>query len=167
MLRAALAILSLVAATLACAADPDTYLLEYESFVPNKWFNDRAGPSEPLLTVISTEDAWRSLWASFEPRMAREPARRQPYPLPPIDFSRYSLVVAALGPSGDDSVAIRTIRDLGSKITVSLVAVRPGRGCMVTTDVKYPIALALIARTDKPVSFGVVKAVVSCTSTDH
>lgn len=146
------------------AREPDIYFLEYQSFIPDKHFSNIAGPDQPLLTVINTESEWKSLWTSIEPRMSRDMGQSQPHPVPRIDFARYSLVVVALGRNGGQSVAIEAIRNLGSRIAVSLVALRPGPGCLVTTDVRYPIALALIARTDKPIDFGVTDALITCES---
>ena len=145
------------------AGEPDIYLLEYQSFVPNRYFSNTAGgPDRQLLTVINTVSEWKSFWASIEPRMDRDIAQTRPHPLPRIDFARYSLLVAALGENGGRSVAIESIHNFGAKITVSLVALHPGPGCVVTMDIRYPIALALIARTDKPVDFGVTNAVMTC-----
>lgn len=154
-------------AAAAQAGEPDIYLMGYEWFVPNKYFRDTAGPDRRLMTVINTESEWQTLWESFEPKMARDVAQKNPYPLPPIDFTRHSLLVAVLGAGGAQSIAIETVRNMGSDIVVTVVALRPGPGCVVTTDVKYPIALALIPRTDKHVRFGVTTATFGCGDAAH
>ena len=144
------------------AAEPDTYLLEYRSYVPIRDFSNTAGPDKRLLTLINTEAEWKSLWTSMEPRMSRDMSQTKPHPLPRIDFSRYSLLVAALGENGALSVSIQSVHRIGNRIRVSLIALSPGPGCVVTMNVTYPIALALIARTEKPVDFDITNALVRC-----
>ena len=166
-MRYALSLVALLAlAPSALAGDPDIYPMGYELYVPSKYFRPTAGPNQRLMTVINAQPEWEKLWGSLDP-MARDMAQKDPYPAPEIDFKRYSLLVAALGSGGGESVAIEQVRNIGSDIIVNVVALRPGPGCMVTTEVKYPIALALIPRTVKHVRFGVTKATFACGSDDH
>jgi len=166
-MRYALSLVALLAlAPSALAGDPDIYPMGYELYIPSKYFRPTAGPNQRLMTVINAQPEWEKLWGSLDP-MARDMAQKDPYPAPEIDFTRYSLLVAALGSGGGESVAIEEVRSIGSDIIVNIVALRPGPGCMVTTEMKYPIALALIPRTVKPVRFGVTKATFACGSDAH
>jgi hypothetical protein len=167
-MRYALSLVALLAlAPSAQAGDPDVYPMGYELYIPSKYFRPTAGPNQRLMTVINAQSEWEKLWGSLEPEMARNMAQKDPYPVPEIDFTRYSLLVAALGSGGGESMAIEAVRNIGSDIIVNLVALRPGSGCMVTTEMKYPIALALIPRTDKSVRFGITTATFACGGEAH
>jgi hypothetical protein len=149
---------------MALAAEPDMYLLGYEVFVPSKSFERVSGPDRPIMAALRTESQWRTFWDSIEPRMPRDTAQSGPYPLPHIDFGRYTLLVTALGqePTGGYSIAIDAVRNLGSMIEVSVIALRPGPNCVVTTGRTHPLALALLQRTEKKVKFDVTNAAIAC-----
>jgi hypothetical protein len=146
------------------AAEPDSYPMTFQSYVPSKYFDHVDGPDRPLTAAIRTQADWQSLWESIEPRMSRDADRHQPYPLPEIDFTRHTLIVIAMGrePSGGFMVAIDRILRLGSSVRVLAIATRPGSDCVVTDAFTYPITLALIPRTDSPITFEISKAAITC-----
>jgi hypothetical protein len=143
---------------------PDAFQVEYETFRPTLYFGLHEGPDAPTFTTIRSERDWREFWPQIETRMARDMDQRDPHPLPPIDFTRQILLVAALGmkPTGGFSVSIRSVVEDSSRITVNVVAVSPGKNCMVTLTTTNPIALILIAKTSKPVQFSTTRAELPC-----
>lgn len=81
-----------------------------------------------------------------------------------IDFSRYTMVVAALGtrPNNGYAVLIRGVYDGGSSIVVGLTELIPGPGCAVALELTHPMTIALIPRSTKPVEFIGYKASMDC-----
>jgi len=151
---------------------PDSFLIEYQAYRPNLAFAPDRGPRNflnSLFTAIRSEPDWRGLWSQIEPGLAREDAsQRRPYPFPSIDFTRKTLLVAALGtqPTGGYSVSINSVVEYRSQITVYVVALKPVN-CGdqlngVTLLVTSPIALALIPKTSKPVKFSITEAQSAC-----
>jgi hypothetical protein len=165
-MRLAIALVVMAAVAPIDAVEPDIYLLEYQSYIPDKHFsNIRGGPDRYLMAVLNTQNEWDALWVSMEPRMSREMGHIQPCPPPKIDFSHYSLVVAALGETSDDrAVFIRQLEVFGSIIHVGVMTLSSGSGCVHLNERVHPVALALMQRTDKKVQFDVQNVVIPCGS---
>ena len=166
-MRLAIALVLMAGVAPIGAAEPDTYLLEYQSYIPDKHFsNIRGGPDQYLMTILKTQAEWQALWVSMEPRMSREMGQmQQPYPPPKIDFAHYSLVVAALGETSDGrSVFIQQMQVFGSIIHVGVITLSSGSGCMHLNERVHPVALALMQRTDKQFQFDVRNLVIPCES---
>jgi len=148
---------------------PDTYLIEYQAFRPNLYFTGNEGPEIATFTAIQSEPEWRKLWAELEPRLPRDMRQSAPHPFPRIDFTRHTLLVAALGtkPTGGFSLSVESVAENPASITVNLVALNPGKGCgdkiygltLITT---HPIVLLLIAKTSKPVQFETMQVEPAC-----
>jgi len=150
--------------TMAPASEPDTWLIEYQAFSPDRFFSVDDGPDQAMFTAVQSEKAWRALWSEIEPKLSRNMEQVAPHPFPPIDFARYTLLVAALGtkPSSGFRVAIESVQNFPSRILVSIIALRPGRNCPVFTAITHPVALALIPKTSKPVTFEKSNAELAC-----
>ena len=163
----AIALLSLLTLPMQLSAEADTKPIAFQVYVPNENFSpDYSGLDRKTLKTIKSDREWRQLWREIEPRMSRDEAMRTPHPKPAIDFSRYMLVVVALGskPSSGFSIALRSITEYPSHVDVSAVELHPeGADCIVLTVLTNPIALALIPRTDKEVRIHLGKAGVRCS----
>lgn len=99
--------------------------------------------------IVRDPQSWSSAWARVHGR-----ARTAP-PLPAIDFAQEMVAVAAIGRqrSGGFTVRIeRAYRD-GSTLVVAVLVERPSRGCVVPSDLTYPVDLARLPRDAAPVSF--------------
>ena len=60
------------------------------------------------------------------------------------------------------SAVIESVRENSSGIDVTVDDLEPGTNCIVTTLGTYPIAYALIDRTNKRIRFQVNRSVVDC-----
>jgi hypothetical protein len=117
------------------------------------WYGPQAlfsGPRQEAFLTVHSQTEWNALWQTLFPTHV-EPHGAAPY----VDFSKFTMVVAALGarPAGGDSVLIQHARDDGTAIHISVLEVRPGKGCTVAAVETYPITIALIRRTDRPIDF--------------
>ena len=117
------------------------------------------GSRQETFRPVRSQAEWSAVWntlrvASVEPRAAA----------PNVDFGKFTMLVAALGtrPTGGYAVHIGQVLDDGTAIHVSVLETRPGRNCVVTTALTYPIDIALIPRTDLPVLFEVEAADHDC-----
>jgi hypothetical protein len=148
----------------ASATDPDIYLIQYQYFRPNIHYSTDDGPEKRSFVALRNEGSWRNLWSELEPRMSRDMRQVDPHSFLPIDFDRYTLLVAALGnqPSTGYSIAIRSVTESPTQISVSVIATHPGKDCIVLTVQTSPIALALIPATTKDVVFDVTDAEIDC-----
>ena len=153
----------------AAESKPDTYLLEYQAFQPSLYFTGNEGPEIATFTAVQSESAWRNLWAQLEPRLPREMGQKASHPFPHIDFTRQTLLVAALGtkPTGGYSLSVQSVTENPTSISVKLVALNPGKPCGdmsygITQITTHPIALLLIAKTAKPVHFDTTQVEPAC-----
>ena len=130
---------------------------------PNLWLKITAAPELGLPAQVEEFRVVRSLkeWNALHPN-----SRQESTPID-VDFTKYTLLVAALGtrPSGGYTVTIRDARDDGTVVHVSVLEVRPrGPDCAATALLTYPTTAALIPRTDKPVRFEIESADLDCRS---
>jgi hypothetical protein len=109
-----------------------------------------SGSLQEAFMAVHSQTEWNALWQTLFPTHV-EPHGEAPY----VDFSRFTMLVAALGarPGGGYSVVIQHARDDGATVRISVLEVRPGKGCAETALVTYPISIVLIPRTDRPVHF--------------
>ncbi len=108
-----------------------------------------SGYHEAARIVIRSDADWRSAWATLHAGSSPVP------PVPPVDFSREMVLLAALGdrPSGGFGVAIREVTFDGSTVGAAVVETRPGPRCIVTAVVTQPVAVVTVPRSDVPVVF--------------
>jgi hypothetical protein len=130
---------------------------------PNVWLKITALPEAGFLRQVEEFRVVRSLkeWNALNLN-----SRQESTPID-VDFTKYTLLVAALGtrPSGGYTVTIRDARDDGSVVHVSVLEVRPrGPDCTVTAILTYPTTAVLIPRTDKAVRFEIESADLDCSS---
>jgi PrcB C-terminal len=121
-------------------------------------FSPYAGIGDPLRAVIRDSTAWRELWTRINRPFVPAPA------LPPIDFGREMIVVAALGsrPNAGYDVVIESAEQDSAGIQISVRVASPAAGCPVATAMTQPIDLARVPVTDQPIRFRERDVVVSC-----
>lgn len=130
---------------------------------PSVWLKITAVPELGMLAQVEEYRVVRSLkeWNALSPNARQESTRID------VDFTKYTLLVAALGtrPSGGYTVTIRDARDDGTVVHVSVLEVRPrGPDCAATALLTYPTTAALIPRTEKAVRFEIESADLDCKS---
>jgi len=104
--------------------------------------------------VIRSAQQW-DLWANNLTAIAD--------PLPPIDFERYTAIVASAGfkEHGPVVVAFDSITDTGNVIRVHITVTSPTT-CPPQSVPGHYAAIALIPRADKPVQFDVSNRDTHC-----
>jgi hypothetical protein len=120
----------------------DIQLLPYQVYIPQETFSPYDdGTKRSISLALTSSEEWRKLWVEIEPRLSRDAAQTAPFPLPNLDFSRYTLLVVASGsrPSGGFRVGFETVREYSSHIEVNAYELRPnGADCIVTATVTHP-----------------------------
>jgi hypothetical protein len=117
-------------------------------------------PQVETFWVVRTLEDWKGLRQSLGPNLDSNQN------LDGVDLKKYTILIVALGtrPSSGYSVMIRSARDDGAAIHVSVLEVRPGTQCPVMTELTFPGTAVLIPRTDKPVRFEIRSADLDCRS---
>lgn len=118
-----------------------------------------SGLREPQRTVVRDEAAWRALWSAIWRGTSPEPA------LPPIDFAREMVVVAALGERNTGGYGIlidSATTTSGGPLVVWIRSIRPGPGCMTTQALTQPVDAARLPRSEAAVEFREQPAVADC-----
>jgi hypothetical protein len=77
-----------------------------------------------------------------------------PTELPRVDFGKYVVIGAFLGPRNvcGSEISVVDARDLGREVLVAVKTTIP-KGCPVDAAISYPFAFARLARVDKPYRF--------------
>lgn len=99
-----------------------------------------SGIADSTSVVVRDSAAWRQLWTELTRPFVPPP------PLPPIDFAREMVVVAALGSrptAGYDIVIEGAARD-SAGLEVAVRRISPGAGCPVLAVVTQPVDLARV-----------------------
>jgi hypothetical protein len=113
---------------------------------PVKWAKLLSGGQSRIeknsMLTITNQTKFDELWAiAFDNNMA--PVK------PAVDFTKNSVVALFLGEvtSGGHSIELTSIKTATSEsYTISVVHIKPGRGCMSTTVMEYPY---FFAKTNK------------------
>jgi hypothetical protein len=116
-----------------------------------------SGLTERGEQVVRDAGAWSSLWS-------RMTARNRATPLPPVDFGREMVLVAAMGqrPSGGHAVTIERVDDAGGELVARVVHQKPGPRCGTTSALTHPADAVLIPRSSKPVRWMVRETERDC-----
>ena len=123
-------------------------------------FSLYTGVGDSLRAVVRDTLIWRQLWERINQPFFPRPA------LPPIDFRREMVVVAALGkrPSAGYDVVIEGVEQDSIGIEVALRRNAPAPGCPVSAVMTQPLDLARIPASDQPVRFRERTVVIPCGS---
>jgi hypothetical protein len=121
-----------------------------------------SGPEVEIFRPLRSQSEWSALWKTLRPHSVG-----QNVDAPLVDFSKFTMLVAALGtrPTGGYTVQFQYAWDNGSTLLISVLEGRPGHGCMSTTTLTYPVAIVLVPRTDHPATFQVDSADINCGAT--
>lgn len=121
-------------------------------------FSTYSGITEDSNFVVRDSAAWRQLWQRINKPFIPSPA------LPPVDFAREMVVVAALGarPSAGYDVTIASVDRASEGIEVSVRTRAPAAGCPVEAVVTQPVDLARVPFTAGPVRFRELNEVIPC-----
>jgi hypothetical protein len=121
-------------------------------------FSVFSGFTDSTRFVVRDSDAWRGTWQTIHRPFLPPP------PVPPIDFSREMVVVAALGarPSEGYEVVFENVREDTTGIEVAVRVSEPARGCPVAAVMTQPVDLARIPASARPVRFRQRNVVVPC-----
>jgi hypothetical protein len=114
----------------------------------------------PKYDVFRKKEDLKEFWDA-----AREQSPNVPAAIPDIDFSRFTLVIAAVGrrPDGGYSVVMSSYIETPERILL-LVEDRQQSGdrCLAPQMVAYPIVFGLIPKTTKRVEFQVTTVMTAC-----
>lgn len=98
------------------------------------WLTLHSGIETPRREVVRDAERWRSIWAT-----AHETWNSVP-PVPEVDFGADAVVVAAMGrrPTGGYDIMVEDVRRTEEGLTVEVLEVSPGRGCVVAQTITTP-----------------------------
>jgi len=149
MIRALVTALLLSALATGMAADDDKIPFQVLALPPTLGL-----PDSRANFVIRSAQQW-DVWANNLTSVDE--------PLPPIDFERYTAIVASAGykEHGPVVVSFDSITDTGNIIRVHITVSSPAT-CPPQSVPGHYAAIALIPRADKPVQFDVSNRDTSC-----
>ena len=112
-------------------------------------FTSYSGIDDSLRMVVRDERAWRNVWQAIHRRMVPVP------PIPPVDFAREMVIVAAMGkrPSGGFAIRVDSAMDLGDSLEIVVRTEAPGQGCLRDASITQPLDLVLLPARPLPVRF--------------
>ncbi len=124
---------------------PDTNILSMERIFTGQY----SGMQQPNRLVVRDTDQWRSLWNEVIQNS------QSTKPLPPVDFSHFMVIIAAMGMrrTGGHKIEIEKVYSEKERIEVVVHEFYPGLGCMVTQELTSPVDIVTIHRSDKIISF--------------
>ena len=126
---------------------------------------DASGFSSEVRIVVRDSATWAWVWDRFQApfrEVAAEARAAYPVPpLPPIDFSREMLVLAALGlrTAWTEEIVIDSVAASPERPVIRAVVTRlrpaqsPGVACGVSAAGTWPVHVVRVPRSDKPVEF--------------
>jgi predicted small secreted protein len=122
-------------------------------------FTFSSGLRTPQRTVVRDEAAWRAAWAAMWQGYSPQPA------LPPVDFAREVVVVAALGErmtGGYQIFVDSATTTAGGGVVVHVRTEAPGPRCGTTQALTQPVDLARLPRPAGEVTFQDRAVVTDC-----
>lgn len=123
-------------------------------------FSTYSGLIDSLRLVVRDSTAWRLLWQQINRPFFPSPA------LPPVDFQREMVVVAALGtrPSAGFDVVIEAATEDSAGIEVDVRRTSPSAGCPVAAAITQPVDLAKIPARTRALHFRERSTLISCVA---
>jgi hypothetical protein len=109
----------------------------------------QSGVDSPLREVVRTADEWAAVWGRIT--ADRDPAP----PAPEVDFERSMLVAVGLGtrPSGGYAARVAGIEVDSGTLTVTVLELAPGTGCIATMALTAPVVVVRLDRVEAEVEF--------------
>lgn len=126
-------------------------------------FTQTSGFEDSTRLVVRDTSAWRRAWARLNARYVPQP------PLPSVDFSRESVLIAAMGTraSGGFEIHLDSAIRNADAMEVVVRSVVPGDGCMLSATFTQPVDVAKIPANPLPVRFRERNVVASCERRDE
>jgi hypothetical protein len=120
--------------------------------------SSRSSFVRPAYMVVKDDETWMKTWRRIKGRYA------DPKAAPIVDFKRYMVLVAAMGPknSGGYSIRITRVVDAPTRIEVDVEAMEPGITCATSSVMTSPVQAVRIRRSKKKVNFNVYPEVRIC-----
>lgn len=117
-----------------------------------------SGLNDSLRGVVRDSLAWTDLWQRIQQPFFPRPA------VPPVDFAREMVVVAALGqrPTGGYDIMIEGAERTADGMVVDLRVTSPASGCPVEAAMTQPVDLGRVPVSDGPVRFRERRVVIAC-----
>ena len=108
-----------------------------------------SGIQQPRRAVIRSAAQWKSI----EDELRRGGVSA--VPLPPLDFGRSMVILAAMGTqsTGGHTITIESVYRGGGRLWVVVREEAPGPGCMTSQVVTTPVDAVGVPLSDEPVSF--------------
>jgi len=124
----------------------------------NASFSVFSGFTDSARLVVRDSGAWRETW-----QMIHRPFIPPP-PVPPIDFSREMVIVAALGTRSSEGyeVVLENVREDTAGVEIAVRVNEPAPGCPVSAVLTQPVDLARLPASARPVRFRQRNVVVPC-----
>ncbi len=132
--------------------------------VPIARFGERApytyfsGVRDSLRIVIRDSTEWRRYWTAINGPMRPEP------PLPPVDFRRNVVVIAAMGQrsSGGYSIVLDSAYQTRRAVRIHVTGRLPGSGCVLAATRTAPVDVAVLPEVPDSVVFVERQQVEGC-----
>jgi hypothetical protein len=121
-------------------------------------FRYMSGLFEERLIAIRSAAEWQGQWRRITARQGEPP------PLPPVDFRREMLLIAAMGPqrSGGYRVTIDKVIEQPGELHAFVRFVSPGRGCGAIAAVTSPVDIVRVPVSSKPVRWTIERQAPDC-----
>ncbi|HLL30220.1 MAG TPA: protease complex subunit PrcB family protein [Allosphingosinicella sp.] len=120
-------------------------------------FRSMIGLYQERLMPIRNQAEWLGQWRRIN-------ARQDPPPLPPVDFEREMLLMAAMGPqsSGGYRVTIDKVIEQPGELLAFVRFVSPGRGCGAIAAITSPVDIVRLPASPKNVRWVVERQSADC-----
>ncbi|HEX8238547.1 MAG TPA: protease complex subunit PrcB family protein [Allosphingosinicella sp.] len=121
-------------------------------------FRHMSGVHEQRLLAIRSAAEWQGQWRRITARQG-EPPR-----LPPVDFRREMLLIAAMGPkpSGGYRVAIDKVVEQSGELLAFVRFIEPGRRCGAIAAVTSPVDVVRLPASPKNLRWVVERETADC-----
>jgi hypothetical protein len=121
-------------------------------------FRHMSGLYQERTMVIRSAAEWQGQWRRITARQGGPP------PLPPVDFGREMVLMAAMGPqpTGGYRVVIDKVLDQQGELLAFVRFVSPGRRCGAIAAVTSPVDLVRVPASSKNVRWQVEREAADC-----
>jgi hypothetical protein len=118
----------------------------------------QSGFTAPQRIAVHDTSTWTGLWAQIEAAVTPVP------PVPAIDFTTTTVIIAAMGThaSGGFSIRVDDAATLDGDAWISVVEQSPGVHCVVPAVVTSPVVVVAIPRFDGSTTFVEHTEATSC-----
>lgn len=117
-----------------------------------------SGYSKPVRLLIDDDAAWAQAWTTLDISLSPSPPR------PAVDFTHYSVIIAAQGSHGTGGFSIEVTRLAASRdfLYVEVTSTSPGARCFTTQAFTEPVDVIRIPKPHLPLMFVEHSVVSQC-----